>query len=106
MRAKQNKEFIHRFPSAGCVRPSPGEQGAVTRNGSLGRQTPSLPLSPLPSSPALYAGHNVLWSGASLESAVPAASPRGCLCPPAPSLVGWVRSRKGLGSVRALLSNT
>ncbi|KFR08311.1 ATP-binding cassette sub-family B member 9, partial [Opisthocomus hoazin] len=26
---------LHRFPSAGCVRPSPGEQGAVTRNGDV-----------------------------------------------------------------------
>ena len=44
--AKQNKEFIHSFPWAGRCSASPGKQGSITRNGDLGRETPSLPMSP------------------------------------------------------------
>jgi len=39
-----------------------------------------------------------------LGSAVPAVSPPAPCAPPASSLVGWVRSRKGLEAVQALLS--
>uniref|UniRef100_A0A663E7H4 HTH HARE-type domain-containing protein n=1 Tax=Aquila chrysaetos chrysaetos TaxID=223781 RepID=A0A663E7H4_AQUCH len=60
------------------------------------RQTPSLQMS-LPSfflTPALYAERDVIWSGISLGSVVPAVSPPNFLCPPAYSLVRWGEKQK------------
>jgi len=97
MQAKPNKEFIHCFPPAGSVQPSPGKQGSVTRNGDSGRQTASLQTCPPPFlllPPAFYAERDVIWCGMSLRSA-------GVSCPGhvAPSSL---HSRVGCGAEEAL----
>ena len=102
---KQNKEFIHRFPSQAGVQPSPAKQGCITRNGDSGRQTPSLWTSPPPPSPALYAERDVLWYGLCfwpVWSALLAVSPPSFLC----TCQASVRSWKALHYLRTTKAST
>ena len=108
--SKTRNSFTTSHRQAG-VQPSPGKQGSIMGNGYLGRQMPSLQMSPpfllLP--PALYAEHDVIWYGISLWSvgvSSPSCVPSQLLVHPQPThWWGGVRSRKGLDSVQALLSN-
>jgi len=111
VKAKQNKEFIRCFPSAGRC-------SAVSRKarihqaqwllGKTNAITPNIsPFLLLP--PTLYAEYDLKWHGTSLWSggvSCPGRVPSQLLVHPQPPYWwGGVRSRKGLDSVQALLSS-
>lgn len=102
--AKQNKDSIPHSPWAGSVQLSSGKPGSIVSDGGLGRQRPSFLFLLLPqlyprSMMSVWGIPGVTWG--QLSRLCPLPSP----CAPPASLVGWVRSRRGPGSVRALLSN-
>lgn len=81
-RTNQNKEGSSPLPQ--------GRQGLITRDGVLRRQTPSLQMPSLPSSPRYIAEHKAIWSGISYGSA--GTSCPGCVLSQllvSLSLLGW-----------------
>ena len=103
MQAKQNKEFIHPFPSAGRCSASPRKGGLIMHNGFWRSQTSSLQTSCLPPSfPQLLflstTLHGVGHPLGKSESAVLFLSPPNSLCPQ--PLAG--RAARGAGNFLAL----
>ena len=106
--SKTRNSFTASHGQAG-VQPSPGKQGSIMCNSYLGRQVPSLQMSPtsffFPQLSMLsMMSYGLEYPFGQLGSAVPAVSPPSSLCTPS-LLAGGVRSRNGLDSVSALLSN-
>lgn len=92
----QNKGFIHFSWAGRCVQLSPGNLGFTMCN--LGRQT--ITPNDLPLLSICFVSENITQSSVSwVQLSQPCA-------PPACSLAGWGRGRKGLDALGALLSKS